>query len=704
MSKHVSNVRLTDCSSTREPVVERDPIRRRLGTLPPSLLRKVRSTAACALVSAGIWVGACLDGTGVEEPPTATSWPGVVSDPVVVDAPANSEAASLLGSTSGTDLVYISLAPGTIPGGEVAVIRNLRTGSSSIIPLVAEGFDPVAVSAAVGDTIAVMVRDASGGVVFEARTPVAAARPPVVVRTEPPPRKRDVPLNANMVIVFSEPIDPATMTTATVQLRTGSTPIAGRLEFRDVAHLTAAFVPDAPLEANATFTLMVTAEIRDLDGQPLEGPVTVEFTTGAALDPGTVASLTVEPSRVTATPIGGWALSLKATPRDAAGNELPNAPVTWSSSNPGVVPNQFGLGHVTNIGVFAAPGTVTIGATSGGRATSAVVTIDYVTLAAISGTESYGCGLTPTGAAYCWGYGNGHGELGYGIAHGDAIGQGPVAVAGGLSFASISSNWGSTCALTSEGAAYCWGSNTSGGLGDATTAHRSTPVAVLGGLRFSTISAGHGHTCAVTSEGAGYCWGNNTFGQLGDGSTTNRSTPVLVSGGLVLESIVASEYTCGVTTAGAAYCWGDGSLVPVVVEGGLTFSRLDSHRGTCALATNGAAHCWGPGTLENGTWVYSPRPVAVPGGLTFTQIAVAGLDIEIANCGLTVTGEAYCWGGFWWSGGILERNLPTRVPGLNFLSLSRGGSLGQVCGLAADGIAYCWGIGDLAPYPIRGQQ
>ena len=294
--------------------------------------------------------------------------------------------------------------------------------------------------------------------------------------------------------------------------------------------------------------------------------------------------------------------------------------------------------------------------------TPATTTATASVVSPISSTFSAGddqaCGLTTTGAAYCWGY-NAQGQLGDGTTnHSDE--NGPQAVIGGLTFASISVGYGHACALTPAGIAYCWGDNAQGQLGDGTSGtNRLTPTAVIGGLTFASISAGSDHTCALTTAGIAYCWGDNAEGQLGDGTTVDKSTPTAVIGGLTFASITlgSTSYTsCGLTAASAAYCWGDnaqgqlgdGTTVdkstPTAVIGGLTFASITSGwERTCALTSQGAAYCWGYngyGALGDGTTVGKITPTAVIGGFKFAAID-SGDD---TMCAVTFTGEGYCWG------------------------------------------------------------
>ena len=167
------------------------------------------------------------------------------------------------------------------------------------------------------------------------------------------------------------------------------------------------------------------------------------------------------------------------------------------------------------------------------------------------------CGLTPTGAAYCWGS-NAHGQLGDGTTTDSSH---PIAVGGSASFSNLSAGGGHTCGVAAEGVAYCWGSNSNGQLGNGTNTDSSLPVAVGGGLAFAEVSAGTGHTCGVTKAGAAYCWGSNATGQLGDGTTMSRLTPAPVINGVEFAAVSAGgQHSCGATTAGVGYCWGDNSF------------------------------------------------------------------------------------------------------------------------------------------------
>jgi alpha-tubulin suppressor-like RCC1 family protein len=170
------------------------------------------------------------------------------------------------------------------------------------------------------------------------------------------------------------------------------------------------------------------------------------------------------------------------------------------------------------------------------------------------------CGLTSTAVAFCWGH-NERGQLGIGMAD-LAEHSTPAPVSGGLTLTALTVGLGShTCGLIGSGAAYCWGANTFGGLGNGSVVDSPIPTAVGGGLAFAHLRAGGfiGHTCGLTTSGAAFCWGENERGQVGDGSTIDRLAPARVGGLTFIDLDAGFRHTCGRASGGAVYCWGSGA-------------------------------------------------------------------------------------------------------------------------------------------------
>ena len=89
---------------------------------------------------------------------------------------------------------------------------------------------------------------------------VTALALPVIVRTDPPPKKRDVPLNAVMRAVFSEPMSPATVSRQTIQLLRNGQPVGAAVTLAPDL-LFATVQPDSLLAPETEYTLRFTTAV-----------------------------------------------------------------------------------------------------------------------------------------------------------------------------------------------------------------------------------------------------------------------------------------------------------------------------------------------------------------------------------------------------------------------------------------------------------
>jgi alpha-tubulin suppressor-like RCC1 family protein len=440
-------------------------------------------------------------------------------------------------------------------------------------------------------------------------------------------------------------------------------------------------------------TATITASVGTVSGSAtltVEEPVPV------------LGSIELVPANATLNP--GGTQQFVPTILDVNGNPM-SADLIWRSLDETVaIVDQSGL--VTAV----SPGTAIITATSGSVSGSATLTVEPPVVEGVvivKAGDSHSCAIDENGLAYCWGLGS-SGQLGNGVLVNRLT---PFPVAGGLTFAAIATAETHSCGITTTGQAYCWGLNNVGQLGDGTTTGQSVPTPVAGTLIFTSIVTGAFHTCALTASGEAYCWGFSNSGALGNGTTAVRTSPTLVSGNHLFTALTAGRaHTCGLTTAGETYCWGlnsagqlgDGTtsnrLAPAQVIGGLTFVSIsagDAH--TCALTASGSAYCWGNADMgrlgmgDPGAFFHT-SPQAVLGALAFTMITSG----EAHSCGLTSTGEAYCWGSN--AGGRLgigttdaQSLVPAAVVGgLLFRSIDVGD---HSCAVTTTNLVYCWGPG-----------
>ena len=272
------------------------------------------------------------------------------------------------------------------------------------------------------------------------------------------------------------------------------------------------------------------------------------------------------------------------------------------------------------------------------------------TIVGISAGAAHSLALASDGTVYAWGN-NGSGRLGNGDGtNADALVPAAIETAGtpmsGKTIVAISAGETHSLALASDGTIYSWGARMYGRLGDgSTSASTALPVAVtttgtpMEGKTITAISAGYSHSLALASDGTVYSWGYNSSGQLGNNSTATSTVPVAVTttgtpmSGKTITAIAAGSYhSLALASDGTVYTWGYNnygqlgnnstttSYVPVaitttgVLAGKTIIAIAGGSSHSLALASDGTVYTWGYnnyGQLGNNSTTTSTVPVAV---------------------------------------------------------------------------------------------
>lgn len=286
-----------------------------------------------------------------------------------------------------------------------------------------------------------------------------------------------------------------------------------------------------------------------------------------------------------------------------------------------------------------------------------------------------------------------------------------------------------SCYIDISGKVYCWGSNSTGELGDGSNKDSSTPVPVnmSGVLKGKTAKilaggsgAGRSFSCLIASDDLPYCWGENYYGQLGNNSTEESNVPVAVdmSGALKSKTVksisVGSSHACVIASDDNAYCWGEGSdgqlgndtgtsSVPIAVnrEGVLAGKTIKSITSgsvmfggySCVIASDNNEYCWGnnsSGQLGDGTIISRFEPVAVD-----VSGVLKGKTIKKINgsCAIASDDQIYCWGSDNKGDGLTKLDVtPVAVNRVGVLAKESYIAISGSCALDTLGRVLCWGL------------
>jgi Regulator of chromosome condensation (RCC1) repeat len=277
------------------------------------------------------------------------------------------------------------------------------------------------------------------------------------------------------------------------------------------------------------------------------------------------------------------------------------------------------------------------------------------------------------------------------------------------------------CALMQDRTVVCWGSNWSGQLGRGWIGSEDSAIPERV-INVSNIVSLH-HTCAVDSDGAAFCWGTGPFLQRGTGFTMERA-PVRLP--IPAASHVDSTLWNACAVIGeAVHCWGlndNGQVGPfnttsrndfhgpqlVPLTGAAPIRDIAVSRATFVLRADGTLESWGANPPLGRASPLFPDPYAAP----ISMSGISNVDLMAENACFTAGGHGYCWGAVIPDPSNvlppsvdLTNALPEAVSTpelivqiattMNLVKDDFGTPIAQPqrwCGVGLSGDVYCWGV------------